>query len=100
MALPGALVHGVRHFLEQTVYSRIFAIISGKIIVPVHLNSPPHRIWTSSASKTLKSEPESAEMLSFLLPKFQIARCPPILKKKILSGMSFTKINKNCPIIR
>ena len=93
VALPGALVGGVCHFLDQTAFHRIFA---GKIIVPVHLNSPSSYL-NFLCFKTLKIRAWIGRNAFVFAAQTSARMQSAIWKEKILSGISFAKINKNCP---
>ena len=100
LALPGALVGVVCHFLDRILFRRILIrlhfdafwwLFAGKIIVSVHLNPPPCHIWTSSTSKAWISR----NAFVFLLPKLKLARCLPFWRRNSSLGFYFAKIIKN-----
>ena len=87
----GSGVFMIRLYLPS--FSRSFA---GKIIVPVHLNSTPSSYLNFLCFKTLKIRAWIDRNTSVFAAQTSAGTQSAILKKQILSGISFAKINKTC----
>ena len=94
---PGHWWVGVGHFLDWTVFAAFSWSFAGKIIVPVHWNisnDTPTSYLSFLHFKTLKIRAWIGRN-AFVFAAQTSACTMSILKRKILSGISFAKINKN-----
>ena len=87
---------GPPFFLIRLYFAAFLQSLAGKIIVPVHLNSLPRCIWTPPLQNP-RNQSRNRQKCFLFAAQTSAHTMSAILKKKILSGISFTKINKNCP---